>query len=168
MVDFTTDLTTCRKLLFHTYFGDPAQVVTSYAAAPAPEPCGHCDNCLRLSSASTKSGTTSPDSEGESKATDSISKEIVSEKDVTVEAWKICKILEATDRRNGKITLSGVADLARGLGKGSFSKDQRLPNGKTEKVKETLDLEQICDGKITLNNEVWLAVLALGRGRYSR
>lgn len=151
MVDFALDLTTCRKLLFDQYFGDPAQVVASYAESAAQLPCGHCDNCLRLNSATTADAASS-DSETESKAPNI--KEVLVVKDVTVEAWKICKIVEATDRRHGKVTLSGVVDLARGLGKGAFTRDQALPNGRTEKAKEYLDLEQVCGGKVTLNNDV--------------
>lgn len=150
MVDFALDVTTCRKLAFDAYFGDPAQVVASYAPSTAPAACGHCDNCLRANAATRECASSDQESNSQSAA----AVNVVVVKDVTVEAWKICKILQATDAREGKLTLSGAADLARGLQKGSFARDQKLPNGKTERVKETLDIDQVCGGKIMLNNDV--------------
>ena len=89
--------------------------------------CGHCDNCTRPP-------------------------ETVDQKDVTVEAWQILKIVAAVERQGGRLTLNGLSDLARGAGGGAFDAGGK-GKGKA-KEKTTLDLDEVAGGKITFSKDV--------------
>ena len=136
MLDFATDLKTCRKLLFDDYFGNPARVVAPFTASDRTA-CGHCDNCLR---------TTQSYGAGEDE--NSISPVVT--RDVTLEAWKVCKIIAAMAQQSGKVTLPAAGDLVRGLGKGAFQTEGKG----AAKGKGSVDLDAICGGKVTLNKDV--------------
>lgn len=84
--------------------------------------CGHCDNCTR-------------------------DRDSLDERDVTYQTWQILKIVEETERSNGNITLSMLANVARGVGTVTSGK------GKA-KEKTSLDLDQLCGGKVDLKREV--------------
>lgn len=89
--------------------------------------CGHCDNCTR------PPGT-------------------MDQKDVTVEAWQILKIVAAVQRQGGRLTLNGLSDLARGAGGGAFDAGG---NGKGKaKDKSTLDLKEVAGGKVGFSKDV--------------
>ena len=136
MLDFATDLKTCRKLLFDDYFGNPAQVVAPFTASDRSA-CGHCDNCLRANQ-----------SDGAGKGESAVSPVVT--RDVTVEAWKVCKILAAMAQQSGKVTLPAAGDLVRGLGKGVFQTEGKA----AAKGNGFVDLDTICGGKVTLSKDV--------------
>jgi ATP-dependent DNA helicase Q1 len=94
--------------------------------------CGHCDNCTRPP-------------------------EAIEQRDVTVQAWQLMKIVEAIAAEGGRVTLGMLADLARGAGGGAFGVGDRNGKGKP-KEKVGLDLETICRGKVDMSRDVgWLA-----------
>ena len=140
MLDFATDLKTCRKLLFDDYFGNPAQVVAPFTASDRTA-CGHCDNCLR---------TTQSDGAGEGEGQGQGPASPVITHDVTADAWKVCKIVAAMAQQSGKVTLPAAGDLVRGLGKGAFQTEGKG----AAKGKGSVDLDAICGGKVTLSKEV--------------
>lgn len=93
--------------------------------------CGICDNCVRDPSS-------------------------IVTKDVTIESWKILRVLQEVERYDGRVTLANAAYLVRGLGGGSFS---MLSTGKRKRVepeKGAVDLESLIGGKITMNKDVGL------------
>lgn len=96
--------------------------------------CGHCDNCTRPTSSFTN-------------------------QNVTLEAWKLCQILEEVHQSQGRLTIAALAALARGNGGGTFDV---LEGGrgkrKRGKAEASLDLHTLCGGKITsLGREVSLS-----------
>lgn len=146
MLEFAEDVEQCRKIQFATqvvlsflhplllrekhhaktgpyrYFSQSSNLsIASWSTSDssALQRCGHCDNCLRPQDA-------------------------VHRRDVTLDAWKILKVATLVNRAGGKVTLSGLADLARGLGGGKFEVNQ----GKRGKMKCSLDLEAECGGKV--------------------
>lgn len=151
MLKYALDFKTCRKLLFDTYFGNPANVVAPFAESDRTI-CGHCDNCLRSKANLPADETNQADNENDGE-TETAEKEIsvvvdyarkqrVLTRDVTIEAWKMCKIIKAADNLSSRVTLPGAADLCRGLSKCTFPT-------KNKDVKASLDLDQVCDGKVT-------------------
>lgn len=75
------------------------------------------------------------------------------QKDVTLEAWQILKIVESVQAQGGRITQNALGDLARGLGGGGF--EATAGQGKRKaKEKHTLDINQVAGGKITLSRDV--------------
>lgn len=93
--------------------------------------CGHCDNCTRPP-------------------------EAIEQRDVTVQAWQLVRIVEAIATEGGRATLGMLADLARGAGGGAFGVGGRNGKGKS-KEKVGLDLEAICRGKVDMSRDVgWL------------
>ena len=131
MLKYATDNTTCRKLLFDSYFGNPASVIAPDAESDRSV-CGHCDNCLRASTAH---------------ANDSG----VRTQDATLDAWKICKVIKSMESQQGKVTLQQACDIVRGLGKGAFQKSDKGSKG-------NVDLQQECGGKVSLSKDVRHAV----------
>nr|XP_019008636.1 ATP-dependent DNA helicase [Kwoniella pini CBS 10737]OCF47417.1 ATP-dependent DNA helicase [Kwoniella pini CBS 10737] len=138
MLKFAQDLKTCRKVAFAKYFSASAHLSASAWDAPdtlssssgTTSTCGICDNCTR-----------NPGS-------------IIS-KDVTIEAWKILKVTRAVQTEQGRVTLTNLSDLARGLGGGMFNviggegrKGKRKANGEKEKF----DINSI-GGKIALGKD---------------
>lgn len=93
--------------------------------------CGHCDNCLR-----------EPDS--------------FDHKDVTLESWRILKIVDAVQHSGGNLTLTMLADLAKGNGGASYSVSTGGGRKGKGKAKETadLDLDLVCGGKVDLKKDV--------------
>ncbi|KAJ7650969.1 hypothetical protein FB45DRAFT_1018330 [Roridomyces roridus] len=119
MLRFAQDLVECRKIGFAKYFSHSAQLsMSSWTTedSDALTPCGHCDSCTRPADGFTR-------------------------RDVTLEAWKVLKIVEAVQADGGHLTLAMLAELARGNG------------GETYRVggrKRKLDLERLCGGKVGL------------------
>ena len=140
MIRFSENLVRCRKLLFtqcvllkkqspavtnqglRRYFSVASQLDTSMWTTDdvdASEPCGHCDNCKR-----------SPGS--------------IEHRDMTQDAWKLIKILDAAGR---PMTLKKLTSLARGNLGGFY--DQK---GK-------IDLKELIGAPISLRPIVRLFLL---------
>ena len=135
MLKYALDYTNCRKLLFDSYFGNPASVVAPYSVSDR-SPCGHCDNCLRKTSSPTLDSS-------------------ILIRDATMDAWKVCKIIKAMEGQAGKVTMQQASDLVRGLGKGAFQT-------KEKGMKGAIDLQQVCGGKVTLSKDVSKLVALIG------
>jgi ATP-dependent DNA helicase Q1 len=92
--------------------------------------CGHCDNCTRAP-------------------------EILDHRDMTTEAWQILKIVEAVKRSGGCLTLTQLAELARGAGGGAYEVTSRRGGRRgNERSKEKLDLDAVAGGNVDLSKEV--------------
>ena len=91
--------------------------------------CGICDNCTR------------------DPAT-------VIAKDVTLESWKILRVLQEVVRSGGRVTPATLINLVRGLGGGIFSVPAGGKRKRSEPEKATLNLDHLVGGKITLNKDV--------------
>ncbi|KAJ7932543.1 ATP-dependent DNA helicase [Mycena leptocephala] len=134
MLSFAQDLVECRKIGFAKYFSHSSQLsMSSWATedSNALAPCGHCDNCTRPA--------------------DSFER-----RDVTFEAWQVLKIADAVQHTGGQLTLTMLADLARGNGGGTYGVGGGGRKGKgkgREKEKMDLDLERICAGKVNLKKD---------------
>ncbi|KAJ7042384.1 P-loop containing nucleoside triphosphate hydrolase protein [Mycena alexandri] len=133
MLGFAQDLVECRKIGFAKYFSHSSQLsMASWATedSDALAPCGHCDNCMRTA-------------------------ESFARKDVTLEAWQVLKVADAVQQTGGQLTLTMLADLARGNGGGTYGVGGgRKGKGKArEKEKVDLDLERICGGKVDLKKD---------------
>ena len=79
--------------------------------------------------------------------------------DVTIDAWRSLKIAETVAHLKGNITLTRLAELARGRGGTTI---EVTGNSRRAWAKETcdVDVEVLTDGKITLSKDVsHLAVL---------
>jgi superfamily II DNA helicase RecQ len=91
--------------------------------------CGHCDNCTRP-----------PDS--------------VDHLDVTIEAWRVSKFVEAVSQAKARITLTKLGELVRGKGSGALKASacgkRRVRDGETV----NFDVEAIAGGKVNLNKDV--------------
>ncbi|MCO5596197.1 hypothetical protein L7F22_050257 [Adiantum nelumboides] len=89
--------------------------------------CGACDNCLNNPV----------------------------ESDVSVESWKLLKVLEDAHEKNGRITMSGLCDLARGLGNGEFTTVSRSRKGKKKdlQVVSQVNLERLIGEKVLLSKD---------------
>ncbi|KAG8810526.1 hypothetical protein FRC17_002895 [Serendipita sp. 399] len=132
MLRFAQNVIDCRKLLFAQYFSTSSSLSLSAWSAEGSEtlsPCGHCDNCTR-----------SPD-------------ELDRDKDVTVEAWKILKIVGAIKEEGGKATLSMLSDLVRGAGGGSIETSNGGKGRSKQKEKVQLDVDAICEGKVEMHKD---------------
>ncbi|KAJ1299658.1 hypothetical protein OPQ81_009110 [Rhizoctonia solani] len=135
MLRFAQNLTKCRKLLFANYFSASSSLSLSSWTTEAGgklTPCGHCDNCTRP-----------PES--------------VVNKDVTLDAWIILRVVQTIDGEGGRVTIGMLADLVRGVGGKAF----QVPAGgggkgrrrKSQGEKVGLDLEGIAGGKISLSKD---------------
>lgn len=88
-------------------------------------PCGACDNCERNT--------------------------INQRTDVSLFAWKVVRAAEQVHRESGRVTLTGLADLVRGLNHAQFRKVDS--SGTPHPMKMSLDLASL-GGKVTLSREV--------------
>ncbi len=94
--------------------------------------CGHCDNCTR--------------------APDALEK-----KDVTLDAWRVLKVVQTIQEEGGQVTVGMLADLVRGAGGAAFSVAQQGGGRKRKslsKEKVGLDLDAIAGGKVSLGKDV--------------
>jgi ATP-dependent DNA helicase Q1 len=119
------------------YFASSA-LLSSEKGDKGPEdldsPCGHCDNCCRSSD----------------------QKETL---DMTRAVWKALKVAEAVSRAGGRVTLSGLADVVRGLAGGTFPVVQPS-KAQSSETRGAVDLEALCGGKLILSKEVRLTLPA--------
>ncbi|KAJ7487448.1 ATP-dependent DNA helicase [Mycena galericulata] len=134
MLSFAQELVECRKIGFAKYFSHSSQVsMSSWTTedSNALAACGHCDNCTRPAGSFTR-------------------------RDVTLAAWQVLKVADAVQAAGGQLTLTMLADLARGNGGGSYGVGGggRKGRGKSrEKEKADLDLERLCGGKVDLKKD---------------
>jgi ATP-dependent DNA helicase Q1 len=92
--------------------------------------CGKCDNCLR-------------------------DPETLQTRDVTLDAWKILHVAQYVNTHGGRLTASGLVDLARGLGGGKFAVMERTKRGKSRSSGEGfLDLGGLVGDKVGMNKDV--------------
>ncbi len=120
------------SLGLYRYFNASSRLDTASwttAEEDALSPCGHCDNCTR-------------------------DKEAAKTEDVTVAAWRILTIVETVHKERGRVTLSQLADMARGLGNGEFKVPGR---GKRSKgTTSSLDKDSLDGEVVKLSKEVRL------------
>ncbi|UZJ51215.1 hypothetical protein CBS101457_000535 [Exobasidium rhododendri] len=106
--------------------------------------CGACDNCLLP----------------------------VPPTDITLEAWKLVTTLEEVYEEGGRITLAGLADLARGLGGGQYSvvdTKQRKKRSRKIKAKQSgfFDIKEVIGEKVKLSkDDTERAIIQLLLGGY--
>ncbi|ORY27061.1 P-loop containing nucleoside triphosphate hydrolase protein [Naematelia encephala] len=139
MLRFAEDLRTCRKVAFAKYFShsahlsasawDHSETLGSSSTSSAISVCGICDNCTR-----------EPDS--------------IVTMDVTLDAWRVLKVLQVVQREQGRLTIASLADLVRGLGGGTFAviAEKGKKRGAADD-KARVDLDSVCGGKVELNKE---------------
>ncbi|GAA5873316.1 hypothetical protein JCM3774_005939 [Rhodotorula dairenensis] len=123
VVRFAEDKRTCRKVLFARYFANAYDSSQAYDANDADMPCGTCDNCVR------------------DPAT-------VSVLDVTEQAYRALRVIEAATAQRGTLTLPQAADLVRGNGGGNFSTQQAKGKGKGK-----IDVKAVAGNKVTLSKD---------------
>lgn len=124
----------CRRQLFAEYFSD----MFEKGDDQAQQVCGTCDNC-----------------------TGNRSTLLI---DARKEMFQLLAILAEMCRQGGRITLTSLSDVARGLGGGKFNLDPNLThlekpksksNGSNAAVKAgVIDLQSVAGGKITLHRDV--------------
>ncbi len=92
--------------------------------------CGHCDNCTRDPSS-------------------------IQTIDVTLDAWRIVRVAAEVEAQGGRVTVSGLADLVRGLGGGQFPvvAQSGKSRGKVSAEKGVVNLQEMCEGKVLLSKE---------------
>ena len=94
----------------------------------AMDPCGHCDNCTRA-----------PET-------------VDLRRDVTKEAWQILMVAQAVQRERGRVTLSKLAEMARGTGKAEFN---TVSGGRRRKTTtSSLDRDAVLKQTVKLSKEV--------------
>ncbi|EIW74415.1 ATP-dependent DNA helicase [Coniophora puteana RWD-64-598 SS2] len=150
MLAFAQDLQECRKILFAKYFSASSELQMSAwttAEKGSLDRCGHCDNCTR-------------------------SPETLDVRDVTLESWQILRVLEAVHAGGGRVTMSGLAELAIGRGGGAF--EQAPVRGKRKKAqgakeKMTVDYDAVAGGKVALSkDDTEFLIVHLLNARYLR
>ncbi|GAC93198.1 hypothetical protein PHSY_000761 [Pseudozyma hubeiensis SY62] len=123
----------CRRQLFADYFSD----MFEKGDAQRQQTCGICDNC-----------------------TGERSKLLI---DARNEMWKLLAVLAEMCRQGGRITLTSLSDVARGLGGGKFNLDPNLTDSSKAKAKSSssnatkagvVDVQAVAGGKITLHRDV--------------
>jgi hypothetical protein len=62
--------------------------------------------------------------------------------------------MQEVNRQRGRVTLIGLADLVRGLGGGLFATAGEHRQTQSVGERGRVDLESVCDGKVTLSREV--------------
>ncbi|KAF8886803.1 P-loop containing nucleoside triphosphate hydrolase protein [Infundibulicybe gibba] len=122
MLAFAQDFTECRKVQFAKYFSHSSELsISSWTTddSDALSSCGHCDNCTR-------------------------EPEAIEWQDVTIESWKILKVLEMVQHAGGDLTLGMLGKLVRGSGGGAFEASVGKKRGKgKEKEKASVDLDLV-------------------------
>lgn len=76
--------------------------------------------------------------------------------DVTLEVWKVLQVMSEVERNSGRVTLSGLADLARGLGGGQYSvvSTGRKGQARVSDEKAVVNMGELCGSKVSLSKEV--------------
>jgi len=75
--------------------------------------------------------------------------ETVTTVDITLQAYRALRIIEAASAQDGTLTLPQAGDLVRGNGGGSFS----TKTGKNNKAKGVVNVKEVAGGKVTLNKD---------------
>lgn len=65
---------------------------------------------------------------------------------MTEDVWKILQVLAHMDKYKSRVTVSGLTDLVRGAGGGGFTAGKK---GKKAQDKVDLDLDAVCEGKVS-------------------
>lgn len=96
--------------------------------------CGNCDNCRR-----------DPES--------------IITRNVTANAWRVLKVVKEVESDGGRVTLTNLADLVRGLAGGSYAipADGSSRKRKAEPTKGQVNVSNLTGGKVDLNKEVCTA-----------
>lgn len=71
---------------------------------------------------------------------------------MTLDAWRILRILKHVVDHDGRVTIAILADLVRGAGGGSFTAGKKGKGAQKDKM--DLNLEDLCGGKVTLLKDV--------------
>lgn len=123
----------CRRQLFAEYFSD----MFEKGDAQRQRACGICDNCT-----------------GQRQAL------LV---DARKEMYQLLAVLSEMCRQGGRITLTSLSDVARGLGGGKFNLDPNLPDSGNGRAKSSgsstakagvVDIQAVAGGKITLHRDI--------------
>lgn len=123
----------CRRQLFADYFSD----MFDKSDDQRQRACGICDNCTGNRSALLM--------------------------DARKEMYQLLAILAEMCRQGGRITLTSLSDVARGLGGGKFNLDPNLTNLKKGKGKSSssntdkagmVDIQAVAGGKVTLHRDI--------------
>lgn len=132
MLRYAEDLQTCRKITFAKYFATTASTPTNAwdGDDDTLTACGHCDNCNR-------------------------DKDTVEVIDTTFDSWRIVQTALEVTQHGGRVTISGLADLARGLAGGTYPivSTGRKRGKHAGEDKGTIDLASLCGGKIALSKD---------------
>lgn len=83
------------------------------------------------------------------------------ERSVTLDTWRILQVVKQVEDDGGRVTLTNLADLARGLAGGNYaipedSGGSRKRKPATAPAKGKLSVTTITGGKVELNKEVTL------------
>lgn len=124
-VAFAKYFSTSAKLSANAW--DNAATLNNTSAGGSLTTCGICDNCTRDEST-------------------------IVTRDVTLDSWKILKVIGEVQKEGGKVTVAALGDLVRGLGGTSFLVAEGKKRKATEKV--TLDIDELAGGKVLLNKDV--------------
>lgn len=115
MLKYAQDISTCRKILFERYFSKEG--VSEYTASQSTvnsvsltQTCGRCDNCTRHT-----------DTKG-----------IVVAEDITIQAFTLCKLLEALREAEEKVTMLKLIQVWKGLGQKKASVEALIRSGEVE------------------------------------
>ena len=74
---------------------------------------------------------------------------------MTLDAWKILKVASHVNYNEGRLTASGLVDLARGLGGGEYAVLERNKRGRTfNSGKAKVDLAGLVGEKVAMNRDV--------------
>lgn len=145
MLHFAEELRRCRKVQFaecadyalflnvpltscYRYFSHSRLSVSTWSTAEinALDRCGHCDNCLR-------------------------DEDSIEQRDVTLQAWQLLKILQAVRQQGGRLTLGKLATLARGGAKGLYEVSK---GNRRESENQEIDLDTVSGGPVDLSKTV--------------
>ncbi|KAF9062843.1 P-loop containing nucleoside triphosphate hydrolase protein [Rhodocollybia butyracea] len=116
------------------YFSHTTELsVTPWSTSDASAwgPCGHCDNCTRTP-------------------------EDYLDKDATIQAWQLLRIIEKVQKTTGNVTLANVTELARSsMGKVFVGTGSKKKHAGT-KNEVSIDLDAVCEGKVDMTKECYL------------
>jgi ATP-dependent DNA helicase Q1 len=128
-----------EKVAFAKYFStsaklsadawDNAASLDKASAGGSLTTCGICDNCIRDEST-------------------------IDVRDVTLDSWKLLKVAEEVQKQGGKLTVTALGDLARGLGGGQFTTSNEATNSTNGKLR--LDIGDVAAGKVLASKSVSL------------
>lgn len=74
-----------------------------------------------------------------------------------MECWKILRVLKQVMNQGGRVTLSNLATVVRGLGGASFSIPSQGGKRKAENETGSLELDKLIGTKVNMSKDVSLA-----------